>query len=326
MTHLTRRCLLKGAAIAAAGAAAPLAAWAEGTYPDHPLKLVVPFPAGALTDTLGRMVANNLSPVLGQPIVVENRPGAGTLLGAAQVAKSAPDGYTLMVATSTTLAISPAMYAKPAAVPSDFTGVAMIGNVSLLLVTRPDLPAHTLPELVALIRRSPGKYNFASPSTGTMHHLVVEMVKAKENLKATHVPYQGSMAALTDLLSGRVDFMFLDAVAAMPHVKAGKLRVIAVAAPKRLAALPDVPLVAETYPDIDVYAWQTIAAPRATPAAIVDRLNADLNKLLGTAQMHAELQKVGVAADPLSVQALNQLIDRDAKRFAELVRAVGVHA
>lgn len=326
MMQVTRRRLLQGAALAAAAGAAPLAALAEGSYPDHPLKLIVPFPAGALTDTLGRLVAHHLSPVLKQPIVVENRPGAGTLLGAAQLAKSAPDGYTLMVATSTTLAISPAMYAKPAATTSEFTGVAMIGNVSLLLVTRPDLPVHSLPELVELIRREPGKYNFASPGTGTMHHLVVEMVKAKENLKATHVPYQGSVAAMTDLMTGRVDFMFLDAVAAMPQVKAGKLRVIALAAPKRLPALPNVPTVAETYPDIDVYAWQTIAAPRATPAEIVQRLNADINKLLDTPEMRAALLKVGVAADPLSVAALNQLIERDAKRFGELVRATGVHA
>lgn len=324
MTLLNRRRLLQYTALALG--TPTIAAQAQGGYPDRPIKLIVPFPAGALTDTLGRLVADRLRPVLGQPLVVESRPGAGTLLGASMVAKSAPDGYTLMVATSTTLAISPAMYAAPAAVPSDFTGVAMLGNVSLLLVTRPDLPARNLAELVAAIRREPGRYNFASPGIGTMHHLVVEMILAQEHLKATHVPYQGSMKALTDLLTGRIDFMFLDAVAAMPQVQAGKLRVIALAAPKRLAALPDVPTVAETYPQMDVYAWQTISAPRATPAEIVERLNTEINKLLDTPDMRTALEKVGVAADPMSVPALNQLIERDARRFGDLVRATGLRA
>ena len=325
MKQLTRRNVLQGAGLALSGIATQRFAWAAN-YPERPLHLVVPFPAGALTDALGRLVADRLGPVLGQAIVVENRPGAGTLLGASQVAKSAPDGYTLMVATSTTLAISPAMYTNPAAQPSDFTGVAMIGNVSLLLVTRPDLGVHTLPELVEAIRRAPGKYNFASPGIGTMHHLVIEMIKAQEDLKATHVPYQGSLAALTDLVTGRVDFMLLDGVAALPQVRAGKLRVIALAAPRRLAALPDIPTVAETYPQIDVYAWQTIAAPRATPPEIVGRLNTEINRLLKTPDMREALQRVGVEADPLELPALNQLIQRDAKRFGELVRATGLRA
>lgn len=325
MKPLTRRTVLQGTGLALAGLATQRLAWA-GAWPERPLHLVVPFPAGALTDALGRLVADRLGTALGQAIVVENRPGAGTLLGASQVAKAPPDGYTLMVATSTTLAISPAMYAKPAAVPSDFTGVAMIGNVSLLLVTRPDLGVRTLPELVEAIRRAPGKYNFASPGIGTMHHLVIEMIKAQENLQATHVPYQGSLAALTDLLTGRVDFMLLDGVAALPQVRAGKLRVIALAAPRRLAALPDVPTVAETYPQIDVYAWQTIAAPRATPPEIVARLNTEINGLLKTPDMREALQRVGVEADPLELPALNQLIQRDAKRFGDLVRATGLRA
>lgn len=325
MKPVTRRSVLQGAGLALSGIATQRLAWA-GAYPERPLHLVVPFPAGALTDALGRLVADRLGAVLGQAIVVENRPGAGTLLGASQVAKSAPDGYTLMVATSTTLAISPAMYANPAAQPSDFTGVAMIGNVSLLLVTRPDLGVRTLPELVEAMRRAPGKYNFASPGIGTMHHLVIEMIKAQEDVKATHVPYQGSLAALTDLLTGRVDFMLLDGVAALPQVRAGKLRVIALCAPRRLAALPDVPTVAETYPQIDVYAWQTIAAPRATPPEIVGRLNTEINRLLRTPDMREALQRVGVEADPLELPALNLLIQRDAKRFGDLVRATGLRA
>jgi len=323
MIFTRRRTLLLAAPLLLA-TGSPL--WAQGTYPDRPIKLLVPFPAGALTDSLGRLIAEGLRPVLGQPVVVENRPGAGTLLGASIVAKAAPDGYSLMVATSTTLAISPSMYAAPPAVPSDFIGVAMIGTVSLLLVTRADLAVTGLADLVREMRRAPGKLNFASPGTGTMHHLIIEMIKAQEKVSATHIPYQGSMAALSDLLTGRVDFMFLDAVAAMPQIQAGKVKVIAVAAGKRLAALPNVPTVAETLPQIDLQAWQSIAAPKATPMAIVQRLNTEINRLVDSPEGRAALQKVGVDAAPMSIQALNELIVRDEKRLGDLVRATGLRA
>lgn len=299
-------------------------AFAQRTYPDRPVKMIVPFPAGALTDLLGRMIAERLRPMIGQPIVVENKPGAGTLLGAAQAAKSVPDGYTLLVATSTTLAISPAMYDKPTATATDFTGVAMIGSVNLLLVTRPGLSVRSLPELVAMIRQSPGKLNFASPGSGTMHHLVIEMVKARERIDAIHVPYQGSVGAMTDLMSGRVDFMCLDSATAMPHVQSGGLNVIALVAPKRSSTLPDIPTIAETYPDIDVYAWQSIVAPRGTPADIVKRLNSDINKLLGEENFRTALLKAGVNADPMSSARFDAIIERDTRHFKELVRATGV--
>ncbi len=284
MTRAVRRRLLKafpaGAIALAGGWPAARAQSAASTYPDHPIKLVVPFPPGALTDALGRLVAERLQTSLGQPVVVENRAGAGTLLGASVVAKSAPDGYELLVATTTTLAISPVLFATPPAVPSDFTGVAMIGNVSLLLVTRPGLGVSTLPELVALLRKEPDRLTFGSPSNGTMHHLTVEMIKAQEKVSARHVPYQGSGAALTDLMAGRIDFMFLDVVAALPQIRAGAIKPIAVLASRRLPALPTLPTVAEVYPSIDVQAWQSIVAPAKTPNDIVRKLNADINREL----------------------------------------------
>ncbi|KQT08129.1 Bug family tripartite tricarboxylate transporter substrate binding protein [Ramlibacter sp. Leaf400] len=325
-SFLTRRRLLAQAAAAGGALALPLSSLAQGGYPDRPIKLLVPFPPGALTDTLGRLVAERVRTALGQPLVVENRPGAGTLLGASVVAKSPPDGYQLMVATSTTLAISPAMYAAPPATPADFIGVAMIGAVSLYLVTRPDLKVANLGELVTEIRNTPGKLNFGSPGNGTMHHLIVEMIKAQEKVQATHVAYQGSMTALQDLMTGRIDFMFLDAVAAMPQIQAGKINAIAVAAARRTQALPQVATVAETFPQIDLQAWQTVAAPRATPMPVVQRLNAEINKALDSAEGRAALQKVGVDANPMSVQALNELIARDEKRLGDLVRAAGLKA
>ena len=320
-----RRTLLKAALPLALGAAA-WPAWSQAAYPERPIRLVVPFPAGALTDSLGRMVAERLRGPLGQPLVVENRPGAGTLLGASTVAKSAPDGYSLLVATSTTLAISPAMYATPPALPSDFTGVALLGTVSFLLVTRKDLPVQTLPELVAEMRRQPGQLNFGSPGTGTMHHLLVEMLKAQEKVDAAHVPCQGSMAALTDLVTGRIDFMFLDAVAALPQIAAGKIKVIAVAGTARLPALPNVPTLMESHPKIDVHAWQAVVAPKGTPPAVVQQLNKEINATFATPEGREALMKVGVAATPLSVKALNEMMARDDKRLGDLVRSLGLKA
>lgn len=302
----------------------PKLSLAQAAYPDRAIKLVVPFPAGALTDTLGRMIAERLRPVLNQSIVVENRPGAGTLLGASVVAKSPPDGYSLLVATSSTLAISPSLYANPPAITSDFIGVAMIGSVSLFLVTRKDLKVNTLAELVEEMRQRPGKLNFASPGSGTMHHLIVETIKVQEKVDATHIPYQGSVTALSDLMSGRIDFMFLDAVAALPQISANKINVIAVAASKRNSNLPNVPTVSETFPSIDLQAWQTIAVPKNTPSAIVQRLNEEINKSLDAPDGRTSLQRVGVDANPLSLKALEDLIAKDEKRLGGLVKSLGL--
>jgi tripartite-type tricarboxylate transporter receptor subunit TctC len=322
---ITRRKLLKFAPIGMSFMV-PELSLAQSVYPDRGIKLVVPFPAGALTDSLGRMIAERLRPILGQSIVVENRPGAGTLLGASVIAKSPPDGYNLLVATSSTLAISPSLYANPPAITSDFVGVAMIGSVSLFLVTRKDLKVNNLAELVEEMRQRPGKLNFASPGSGTMHHLIVETIKVQEKVDAMHIPYQGSVTALSDLMSGRIDFMFLDAVAALPQISANKINVIAVAASRRNTNLPNVPTVSETFPLIDIQAWQTIAAPKNTPAAIVQRLNEEINKSLDSPEGRASLQRVGVDANPLSLKALEELIAKDEKRLGNLVKSLGLKA
>lgn len=322
---ITRRKLLKFAPIGMSFMV-PELSFAQSVYPDRGIKLVVPFPAGALTDSLGRMIAERLRPILGQSIVVENRPGAGTLLGASVIAKAPPDGYNLLVATSSTLAISPSLYANPPAITSDFVGVAMIGSVSLFLVTRKDLKVNNLAELVEEMRQRPGKLNFASPGSGTMHHLIVETIKVQEKVDAMHIPYQGSVTALSDLMSGRIDFMFLDAVAALPQISANKINVIAVAASRRNTNLPSVPTVSETFPLIDIQAWQTIAAPKNTPAAIVQRLNEEINKSLDSPEGRASLQRVGVDANPLSLKALEELIAKDEKRLGNLVKSLGLKA
>lgn len=296
------------------------------TYPDRPLQMVVPYPPGGLTDDLGRLMARQLQAAFSQPVVVQNRPGVGTLLGASQVAKSPANGYTLLVATSTTLAISPAMYPHPAVTSADFAPAAMIGNVILLLVTRRNFPAHNLAGLVKEARKHPGKYNFASPGIGTIHQLLFEMLKSQQKIAITHVPYQGSVAALTDLIAGRVDFMFIDAVAGIPQIKAGNVDLIAVNASQRLAAFPNVPTLIETYPRLDINAWQAIVTPKGTPSSITQRLNTTINHSLETKAMRDQLSAVGVEANPLSINALNALIKRDGPRFADLVRLAGAKA
>lgn len=330
--HSMRRRRALGAA-AAAMAAAPIAmnprdaraqtAGPAGAFPDRPLKIVVPFPPGALTDNLGRAVAERFRVAFGQPVVVENRPGAGTMLAAAQVAKAPADGYTMMVATTTTLGIAPALFANPPIRISDLTGVGMIGTVSLFLVLRPDLQARNLRELVALMRSRPGGFNYGSPGNGTVHHLVMEMLKVREKVFATHIPYNGSGQALTDLISGRIDFMFIDAAIVMPQIRAGKVRPIAVTGRKRSSLAPVVPAMTEAYPDLDLQAWQSIAVPAGTAPEIVARLSGELNKALGSAEFQAQLAAVGVDATPMSSAELNAMIGREAPRWAELVRRSG---
>ena len=320
---ITRRDALRAALLSLAGSAWPALG---ADYPDKPIHLLVPFPPGGLTDVLGRLVGERLRKALNQAVVVENKPGAGTLLGAGAVAKAPPDGYTLMVATSTTLGISPFLYENTPFRISDLTGVAMLGDVTLLLVTRPDFPASNAAELVAAIRAKPGGYNFASPGSGTVHHLLIEMLKAQENLQVPHVPYQGSGPALTDMMTGRIDFMLIDASIGMPQVRASKIKLLAVAASKRSGLAPDTPTLNETYPKLDLQAWQSIAAPAGTPPAIVAKLNAEINRELATPEFRAELSKVGLEARPMGVAEFNEMIRKDAPRWAELVKLSGAKA
>jgi len=318
----TRRHLLRAAGGLGLAAAAPISA-AQPAWPDRPLKIVVPFPPGALTDALGRMVAERYRLAFGQPVVVENRPGAGTLLAGQQVARSAPDGTTMMVATTTTLGIAPALFRTPLIRTADLTGVAMIGNVTLFLVTRPDLPVDSVKSLVTELRGNPGRYNFGSPGNGTVHHLVMEMVKSRHKVFATHIPYNGSVQALSDVMSGRIDFMFIDVAIAMPQIRAQRVKAIAVTGSRRSPLAPEVPAMTEFDPEIDLQAWQAVAVPNGVPPEVLARLNGELNKALATPEFREQLAQVGVEANPMTPDALNTLIRRDAERWAELVRRSG---
>src|SRR5436190_5120181 len=231
---LRRRSLIAGAAVL------PVAARAQ-SWPSQPFKIVVPYPPGGMTDVLGRLIGERLQMGLGQPAVIDNKPGAATQLGAAYVAKQPPDGSTLLLATVSTLCITPALYAKPLIHHTDFAPVAMMGRVVLILVCRPDLPVSDPTALVAMLQAKPDGYSYGSPGVGTAHHLLVELIRSRHAFSATHVPYLGSAKALIDLMEGRFDFMFLDAAVALAPVKAGKLKVLAVTGAVRDPTLPEVP-------------------------------------------------------------------------------------
>ena len=318
---MRRRTLLAGA-----GAAVLPAAPRAQSWPSQPFKVVVPYPPGGLTDVLGRLVGDRLQAAFGQPAVIDNKPGAATQLGAAYVAKAAPDGYTLLLATVSTLCITPALYARPLIGPADFAGVAMMGRVVLFLVCRPDLPVADPKALVAMLQAKPDSYSYGSPGVGTAHHLLVELIRSKIPFSATHVPYLGSAKALVDLMEGRFDFMFLDAAVALAPIKAGKLKVLAVTGAVRDPTLPDVPPLTDFFPGFDLQPWMSIAGPAGLPGAVIERLNGVLNAALVEPAFVQRLRDVGLAATPLSVEAFDAFIKRDASRWAELVRLSGAKA
>jgi len=316
---MRRRSVLAGAL------ALPAAARAQA-WPSQPFKIVVPFPPGGLTDVLGRLVGERLQASFGQPAVIDNKPGAATQLGAAMVAKAPPDGYTLLLATVSTLAIAPALYAKPLIHYSDFAPVAMMGRVVLFLVCRPDLAVTDPNALVAMLQAKPDGYSYGSPGIGTAHHLLVELIRSRAPFSATHVPYPGSVKAVIDLMEGRFDFMFLDAAVALQPIKQGKLKVLAVTGSTSDPTLPEVPPITMFFPGLDLQPWMSIVGPAGLPAPIAARLNGELNKALAEPAFEQRLREVGLAASPLTVAAFGDFIRRDAERWSELVKASGAKA
>jgi tripartite-type tricarboxylate transporter receptor subunit TctC len=321
--RILHRCWL--AALTLAFAIFPTPSFSQATYPSRPIKLVVPYPAGALTDLLARAIADRLGAILKQPVVVDNRPGAGTLVGAEYVAKQPADGYTLLMATSTTLAISPALYhPSPIDPVKDFAPIALVGSVNFFLLANPAFPARTMPEMIDVVRRSPGKYNHASVGSGSPHHLFMETLKKEQSLTLEHIPYKGTGAALTDLLSGRVELMFADATAAVPNAQAGKVIVLGTSAARRTTLLPKVTPIAATVRDFDWEAWQGIVAPAGTPPEIVERLSSELLRIEGTSEFRDQLHNFGMEPAPsLSAAEFAAYIATEQPRWAKAVKESG---
>ena len=259
-------------------------------WPSKPLRLIVPYTAAGSTDQLSRALAQRLGDALGQPVLVENRPGANTIIGAEAAAKSEPDGYTLFMGSSGSLAVNPSLYAKLPYDPArDFSLVTLTASSPLVLVLHPSVPVNSVKELADYARANPGKLNFASVGNGNPLHLAGELFKAMAGVQLTHVPYKGSAPALTDLLAGQVQLMFDTPITSMPHVRSGKLKAFAVTSAKRSAALPELPTIAELgYPGYDAGIWFGVVVRKGTPAPVIAKLNAELRKILDNAELRAK--------------------------------------
>ena len=294
----SRRALVAGlTAVAALGTSLPLLAQ---DYPNKPIKLVVPYPPGGATDVIGRVMAQKLSTVLNQQVIVDNRVGATGSIGAAFVAAAPPDGYTLLMGAMTSHSISAALTPKVAtfSMEKSFAPVAMVGTVPLVFVVNPAIKANTLAEVIALVKAKPGIISFASSGQGSPQHLAGEMFMRAADVKMLHVPYKGSGPAMTDLMGGQVDSMIETAPAAQPHIKGGKLRAIATATPQRISTLPEVPTATEAgLKGFEVVSQFGIAAPAGTPVAIVDKLNAALKVILSQQDTKDSMLAQGVVAN-----------------------------
>ncbi len=294
-TPLSKRALLCAAWLCAA-IISPLAAHAQADYPNKPITLVVPFPAGGANDAVGRLIGQKLAEALKQTVIVDNKPGAGTTLGTAIVAKSAPDGYTLLLGSLASHAVSPHLFAKPGYDAfTDFSPIALMGVAPIILYVNKETPYMDVKSLVAAGKAKPGSLNYGSAGNGSPLHLAGELFAIASGVNMVHVPYKGGSAHTMDLIGGRLDMIFDTATSAMPLIKGDKVRALAVAAPARLAELPNVPTFAEAgYPNFEVSGWYALYAPAKTPADIVARLNAETVKALHSPEVVEKFRGLGV--------------------------------
>jgi len=310
-----------------AAAAAPISPLAHAqNWPDQAIRWVVPYPPGGGTDVLARTVAEAMRPSLGQTIVIENKPGASTNIGAQQVATARADGYTIMSADNAVLAYNEHLFSKlPFSPEKDFTYVGGISRFPLALVVHPDFQARTLQEFLAYARANPGKVNYASPGNGSPHHLAMEMFKARTRTFLTHIPYRGAAPAVADVMGGQVPCMFIDLAAGLPIIQSGKLRALAIGSAQRIASLPQLPTLAEAgVANTEVFAFQGILAPKNLSAPIVQRLNSELNKALASPAVAKRMQDFGMEALPGTPEQFRAMARAEAKRWGEIIQQAGI--
>jgi tripartite-type tricarboxylate transporter receptor subunit TctC len=293
---------------------------AQAQYPTKPIRLVVPWPPGGAVDTLGRLIAQTVSEPLGQPIVVENKAGAAGAIGSDAVAKAEADGYTLLMGSTTVISINPALQKLPYQ-PTDFAPITMVAFVPHMLVTNAETPAKNLKEFVDYVKARPKQISYASAGPGTPHHIAGEMFKSMTGIDMQQVPYKGTGPALTDLLAGRVQFMSVEAVAALPHVKAGKLKALGVATPERNALAPEVPTVAEGgYPGFEVTAWYGVVAPAGVPKDAAGKLAGAISKALATPTFRDKLAGMGATPVGGSPEAFGEILRRENAKWAKAIK------
>jgi len=304
--------------------AAGLASAQNAGFPDRPIKMVVGFAAGGSTDVAARIVAQKMSEILGQSVLVEDRTGASGLIAAEDVIKSPPDGYTLMLASQTVLAVAPRLYRKAAVDPiKDFAAVAYCGASPLVLVVNPSFPAHTTSEVIAMARASPGKIIFGTGGTGTTPHIASEMFQYAAGIKMTHVPYRGEAGAINDLVAGQIPAMFANLSAIMGQLEAGTLRAIAVTSPQRSPLAPDVPTVAETLPGFAAETWFGLVAPAGTPHDVIAKLNAAAVQALASddaKKRYAELGMTNNGEGGTTPEQLDTYIKSEIAKWAKVIK------
>jgi tripartite-type tricarboxylate transporter receptor subunit TctC len=315
---------IAGVLFAAAALVAPSLAGAQ-QYPSRPVSLIVPFPAGSTTDLVGRILADRLKDALGQSVVIDNRGGAGGMVGSEAVARAEPDGYTLLMGTIGTHSINPYVYPKVSYDPiADFTPIIQFGTAPNVLVVHPSLPVKTVKELIEYVKARPGATNYASSGNGTSNHLSGAMFAAREGLKASHVPYRGGAQAITDLLRGEVQFMFYHYLPLLPHIQEGKLRAIAITSKDRIAALPDVPTMAQAgVADFEVSAWFGVYGPAKMPAPVVEKLNSMILTIIKTPATRQNLIEQGIDPVAGSPQDLLALTKSEMARWQKAVELAG---
>ena len=303
---------------ATAGLLAAPAALAQA-YPSKPIRLVVPFPAGGATDIFARAVSQKLGERLGTTVVVDNRPGAGGTIGSDVVSKAAPDGYTLLLATSSTHSIGPSFGKVPYDAVADFTPISHVGNAPSIMLVPNTSPAKTVREWVDLARRNPGKLNYASSGNGTVVHLGTEYFKAQAGLFLVHIPYRGTALAIPDLVSGKVDVLFDSLPSGLPHVKEGRLRALGITGARRSPLLPELPAVSESVPGYETVTWFGLYGPKGLPADVVNRLSGAINQALQDADVKERLARLGIEPVGGTPQQFAAMTDTDRARWKKII-------
>lgn len=296
-------------------------------YPTKPIKIVVPFAPGGAVDAIARVIGRQLSVQLGQPVVIENKPGASANIGADFVAKAPPDGYTILLAANglaTNMTLFPHV---PFNALRDFAPIARVGYAPLVLVVPSEFPAKSLKDLLVMARQQPGKLNYASAGNGSSNHLAGEMLKISAAIDVMHVPYKGGAPALTDLLGGRISFMLLNPLEVLPHIKGHQLRALAVGSGKRLALLPDVPTAAEAgLPGFEVSVWWGFVAPAKTPKEFVAKLNSEIQKALADPQVNDKLVQMGAIINPSTPEQFGEFLKIEVETWAKVIKTAGIQA
>lgn len=299
---------------------------AAQAYPSAAPRWIVPYPAGGGTDVVARLLAQPMGQALGQTVVIENKPGAGTMIAGDLMAKARPDGLTFGTVDTSTVALAPHLYSKvPYNADKDFAYIGGTTRFPFVLVVHPSLPVNNLQELLALARKKPGELKYATPGAGGPNHLGMELFQRKAGVKLLHVPYKGDAPALQDLLGGQIDMYLVNTAASLQHIKSGKLRPIALSMAKRSAVLPDVPTFGEAgVPDFESYSWQGLVAPAGTSPAIVARLNSELNKALASDEVRKKLADLGIEPSPSTPAEFTAFVKAQSTLWGEVIRAANI--